>query len=71
MRIVHAFPPRSKRFALTHFERFECLGPSYLLRFRQAGRYFQIHVSLGAHTTRATRAAVLQVLDSFSARAAR
>jgi hypothetical protein len=66
---LHArdFPPRPAHFRLTGFARYECLGPSYLLRFRAGGRFFQIHVVLGRHATGATRATVLRVLDSFRA----
>jgi hypothetical protein len=64
-------PPRPKHFALTDFAGFECLGPSYVFRFRDAGRFFQIHVALGRRAGSGTRATVLRILDSFSARAAR
>ncbi len=59
-----AFPPRPKHFSLKNYASYECMGPSYMLRFRQAGRFFQIHVVLGRHASRAT---VLRVLDSFNA----
>lgn len=62
------FPPRPKRFTLKNYERFECMGPSFMVRFRQAGRFFQIHVALGRRASKATRATVLQVLDTFSAK---
>ena len=62
------FPPRPKHFRLTHFARYECGGPSYLLRFRQAGRYFQIHIALGRRASKATRATVLRIVDSFHAK---
>ena len=61
------FPPRPKHFALQNFARFECLGPSYALHFRQAGRQFQIHVALGPRATAYTRYTVLRILDSFRA----
>ena len=60
-------PPRPKHFKLDDFAGFECLGPSYVLRFREAGRYFQIHVALGPHAGAQTRVTVLRVLDSFRA----
>lgn len=62
---VREFPPRPKHFALGHFATYECLGPSYLLRFRQKGRAFQIHVVLGKRAGAKTRATVLRILDSF------
>jgi hypothetical protein len=62
------FPPRPEHFRLTHFSRYEYGGPSYLLRFRQAGRFFQIHVALGRRASRATQATALRVLDTFHAK---
>jgi hypothetical protein len=62
------FPRRPRHFRLRHFARYECLGPSYLLRFRAAGRYFQSHVVLGKRTNRSTRKLVLRVLDSLVVR---
>lgn len=63
-----AFPPRPKHFSLKNYASYECMGPSYMLRFRQAGRFFQIHVVLGKRASTARRAAVLRILDSFSAK---
>jgi len=62
------FPARPKRFRLTGFARYECLGPSYLLRFHEAGRSFQIDIAFGPRAGPATRATVLRILDSFSAK---
>lgn len=59
------FPPRPRRFRLLRPGRFECLDGSYMLRFRDAGRYFEVHVLLGRHATRQTRALVVRVLDSL------
>jgi hypothetical protein len=59
------FLPRPSRFRLDHFGRYECLGRSYMLRFRAAGRYFQLYVVLGRLATRRTRTLVLRVLDSL------
>jgi hypothetical protein len=59
------FPPRPKHFSLSGFERFECLGPSYRLQFRDAGRLFNIHVSLGPKASDGTRKTVLRILDSL------
>ncbi len=61
------FPRRPRHFRLTNYASYGCLGPSYLLRFRDAGRFFQIHVVLGRRASRATRATVIRVLDSFRA----
>jgi hypothetical protein len=62
------FAPRPPHFRLGHFAHYECLGPSYLVRFRQAERYFQIHIAFGARATPAIRRTALEVLDSFSAK---
>jgi hypothetical protein len=62
------FPPQPQRFRLTGLANYECMGHSYMLRFRAAGRAFQIHVYLGSKATAATRLTVLRILDSFHAR---
>jgi hypothetical protein len=62
------FPPQPQRFRLTGLADYECMGHSYALRFRAAGRAFQIHVYLGPKATAATHATVLRVLDSFHAK---
>jgi hypothetical protein len=62
------FPPRPRHFRLGHYAAYECLGPSYRLVFRQAGRFFQIHVVLGPKATGETRARVLRIIDSFAAK---
>jgi hypothetical protein len=59
------FPPRPRRFRLTGFARYECLGPSYTIRFRDEGRFFQVHVAFGRRAGAAVRATALRVLDSF------
>jgi hypothetical protein len=61
------FPRRPKRFRLAHFASYECMGPSYSILFREAGRFFQIHVYLGRQAGPAVRATVLRILDSFNA----
>jgi hypothetical protein len=61
------FPPRPKRLRLSGFARYECFGPSYVLRFHEAGRSFEIHIAVGPRAGRATRVTVLRILDSFSA----
>jgi hypothetical protein len=60
-----SFPPRPRRFALPRLVHSGCLGPSYPIRFREAGRLFQIYVVLGGRAGRSTRATVLRILDSF------
>lgn len=62
------FPPRPEQFRLGRFAHYECLGPSSMIRFRQAGRFVQIHVVLGSRAGPATRAKVLRVLDSIRVR---
>jgi hypothetical protein len=62
------FPSRPAHFALRKHDlgRYECWRvPSYLIRFRAAGRPFQVHVALGAHASSARRAQVLQILDGL------
>jgi hypothetical protein len=59
------FPPRPKHFELKGLTGFECLGPSYVVAFREAGRLFQIHVILGPKAGDNERAAALKVLDSL------
>ncbi len=63
-----SFPPRPQRFRLTGLASSECMGRSYMLLFRAAGRAFQVHVYLGPKATAATRVTVLRILDSFHAR---
>jgi hypothetical protein len=63
-----AFPRRPAHFALRRdaLGAYECWRvPSYLIRFRDADRPFQLHVALGPHATNARRAQVLRVLDSL------
>jgi hypothetical protein len=59
------FPPRPKRFALTSFGQYECMGPGYMTSFKEAGRLFQIHIAFGQRASAATRRTALRVLDSF------
>jgi hypothetical protein len=63
-----SFPPQPRRVRLTGLGDYECMGHSYALRFRAAGRAFQIHVYLGPRAGAATQATVLRILDSFRAR---
>jgi hypothetical protein len=63
-----AFPPRPAHFALHRraLGNYECWRvPSYLIRFRDGGRAFQVHVALGGRAGPARRAQVLAALDSL------
>jgi hypothetical protein len=63
-----SFPPRPAHFALDRRDLgdYECWRvPSYLIRFSDAGRAFQLHVALGARVSVARRAQVLAALDSL------
>jgi hypothetical protein len=62
------FPLRPAHFALRRgaLASYECWrAPTYLIRFRDADRPFQLHVALGKRATAARRAQVLRVLDSL------
>jgi hypothetical protein len=59
------FPPRPDHFVLKGPTGFECLGPSYVVTFREEGRLFQIHVVLGPKAGGDERATALKVLDSL------
>jgi|SRR5579875_3502047 len=63
-----AFAPQPSRFRLPHLGSDECVYPSYQLRFRTAGRYFQVQVMLGRKASGRTRALALKVLDSLVVR---
>jgi hypothetical protein len=62
------FPPRPDHFELKDFTESECLGPGYVLSFRERGRLFQVHVVLGPAAGAAERERAVQVLDSFAVR---
>lgn len=66
---LNDFPLRPKYFKLSGFGRYDCLGtaPGYLLRFSDNGRAFMVEIAFGKKASRATRATVLRILDSFSA----
>ncbi len=67
-----SFPPQSGGIALhrSDLANYECSTvPTYLIRFRTAGRLFQAQVAFGAHATRARRAEVLLILASLRAKA--
>ena len=62
------FPPRPEHFTLRRraLASYECWRvPTYLIRFRDADRPFQLHVALGPRATPARKAQVLRVLDSL------
>jgi hypothetical protein len=65
-------PPRPRRFRLDprSLAPYECLGRSYMVRFRDHGRVLQAHIYLGRRAGAATRARVLAVLDSLRVRRA-
>ena len=60
-------PARPKHFRLDarSLGNYECMGRSYLIRFRDHGRVFQAHIYLGARASAQTRAKVLDALDSL------
>jgi hypothetical protein len=60
-------PPRPRHFRLDPrtLATYECLGRSYMVRFRDHGRVLQGHVYLGAGAGARTRRSVLGVLDSL------
>ena len=63
-----AFPPRPARVRLLprDLARYECWRVrSYLIRFRAAGRAFQLHVAFGPRASAARRARALRVVDSL------
>jgi hypothetical protein len=62
------FPRRPTHFRLAHLARYECLDHSYLIRFRTAGRYFQVHILLGRRAGSHVRTLALHVLDSLVVR---
>jgi hypothetical protein len=64
----HDFPRRPARFRMTRPVQYECLGRSSMIRFRDHGRFLQIHVAFGSRATASTRRTVLRVLDSLRVR---
>jgi hypothetical protein len=60
------FPARPRHFRLTNLGNYECMGRSYMLRFRAAGRAIQIHIAFGAHASAAIRATTVRILDRLS-----
>jgi hypothetical protein len=62
---ARAFPARPRHFTLTNLANYECMGRSYMLRFRAAGRAVQIHIAFGTRANAATRATTLKIMDSL------
>lgn len=66
---VNEFPPRPDRFSLdpASLANYECSGshPTYMFRFRDQGRYFQIHVALGEEANERVRDDLLASLSSL------
>ncbi|HEX5853288.1 MAG TPA: hypothetical protein VFY36_09355 [Solirubrobacteraceae bacterium] len=62
-----AFPPKPAAFTLpAHPSNYECWTvPSYMIRFRTAGRLFQTHIALGPHASASRRTQALRVLQSL------
>lgn len=62
------FPPQSAGFKLqrANLGNYECSAvPSYLLRFRAAGRLFQVSLAFGAHATASRRAQATHILSDL------
>lgn len=63
-----SFPPQSSGFTLPKSElrNYECSTvPSYIVRFRSAGRLFQAQLAFGERATQARRAEALQILSGL------
>lgn len=65
-------PPRPQHFRLDprSLRTYECLGRSYMVRFRDHGRALQAHVYLGRRAGAPARRQALAVLDSLRVRRA-
>jgi hypothetical protein len=64
----NVFPQRGERFELDEatLANYECsIVPSYLIRFVDAGRSFQVHVAFGPEASGSLRQEVLRALDSL------
>ncbi len=61
------FARRPSHFQLDRksYARYECFGLSYMARFRDAGREFQVHFYLGPRAGRKTRTMLLSVLNGL------
>jgi hypothetical protein len=66
-RLLARFPSRPTHFRLRTktLKPYECMGLSYMVRFRDRRRAFQAHVFLGKRATGRTRTRVLEILDSL------
>jgi hypothetical protein len=65
---VADFPERPERFELDRqtLGVYECSTvPSYMIRFRAAGRFFQVHVAFGPDASESLEPEVLQALESL------
>lgn len=62
-----AFPPKPATFSLPSRPlNYECWTvPTYMVRFRAAGRLFQAHIALGPRISASRRAEALRVLQSL------
>lgn len=62
-----SFPPRPERFTLDpeSLKPYECMGTSYLIRWREHGRGFQAHVYLGDGAGQQRQAEALRFLDDL------
>lgn len=62
------FPPRPPHFALDEesLQPYECVGVSYLLRWREHGRWFQAHLSFGEDAGADRRREALELLDNLA-----
>lgn len=65
---LERFPPRPAFFALRRstLHPYECMGRSYMLRFREHGRGFQAHVYFGARAGLQRRREALRFLDDLT-----
>ena len=63
-------PARPARFRLDRrtLQPYECVGRSYMVRFRDHGRVFQAHSFFGPRASATTRRRLLAVLDSLRVR---
>ena len=63
------FPPRPDRFSLdtSSLASYECSGthPTYMFRFQDQGRYFQVHVAFGEKVSQELRDEMLASLSSL------
>lgn len=61
-----ATKPRAFTLPTGDLATYECwLVPSYLERFRAAGRFFQVHIAFGPDVTAPYRSQALRILDSL------